>query len=490
EMNNAGVAGGGGVGLRVEGEGGGEGEEKYTRDSQIPTVLRSRFFVTFMLFMGMANAYVMRTNMSVAIVAMVNHTAIRGEQLDNDNDNDTSERQDGEFNWSYKLQGYILACFFYGYVVTQIPFGFLISTYGAKHFLGWGMMLNSIVAFVVPVSARKGGYIALCVARFVQGLGEGPIVPCTHAMLAQWIPPGERSRSGAAVYAGAQFGTIISMPLSGLLATYGFDGGWPSIFYVFGAISTIWCIFFIIFVDESPAKSSGISAAERKHIVESIWSDRPVEAEEEKRAKTPLRSIFTSLPFWGILIAHCGHNYGYETLMTELPTYMAMVMNVKLKENGFLSALPYLAMWATAMLLAFLADYMIKRNVSITATRKIMNSIGQYGPALSLLAVGYLHESLALTVLVFTINMACNGAIYSGFKINHLDLSPRYAGLLIAITNCVANLVGLTAPMIAGHVINDDPSISNWRIVFLVAAVVYLVVGTVYNLLGSGVRRW
>lgn len=30
-----------------------------------------------MLFLGMANAYVMRTNMSVAIVAMVNHTALR-----------------------------------------------------------------------------------------------------------------------------------------------------------------------------------------------------------------------------------------------------------------------------------------------------------------------------------------------------------------------------------------------------------------------------
>lgn len=33
-----------------------------------------------MLFLGMANAYVMRTNMSVAIVAMVNHTALENEQ--------------------------------------------------------------------------------------------------------------------------------------------------------------------------------------------------------------------------------------------------------------------------------------------------------------------------------------------------------------------------------------------------------------------------
>lgn len=42
----------------------------------------TRYFVTFMLFLGMANAYVMRTNMSVAIVAMVNHTAIqKGEEV-------------------------------------------------------------------------------------------------------------------------------------------------------------------------------------------------------------------------------------------------------------------------------------------------------------------------------------------------------------------------------------------------------------------------
>jgi len=36
-----------------------------------------RHIVTFMIFLGMANAYIMRTNMSVAIVAMVNHTAIK-----------------------------------------------------------------------------------------------------------------------------------------------------------------------------------------------------------------------------------------------------------------------------------------------------------------------------------------------------------------------------------------------------------------------------
>lgn len=100
---------------------------------------------------------------------------------------------------------------------------------------------------------------------------QGPIVPCTHAMLAKWIPPNERSRMGAAVYAGAQFGTVISMPLSGLLSAYGFSGGWPSIFYVFGMIGTVWCIAFLMFVSEDPEQCPGIKEQEKKYILSSLW---------------------------------------------------------------------------------------------------------------------------------------------------------------------------------------------------------------------------
>lgn len=41
-----------------------------------------------MLFLGMANAYIMRTNMSVAIVAMVNHSAIVPEDIEYDDECD------------------------------------------------------------------------------------------------------------------------------------------------------------------------------------------------------------------------------------------------------------------------------------------------------------------------------------------------------------------------------------------------------------------
>lgn len=38
-----------------------------------------------------------------------------------------------------------------------------------------------------------------------------------------------------------------------------------------------------------------------------------------------------SAPFWAILVAHMGQNYGYETLMTELPTFMKQVLHFNIK---------------------------------------------------------------------------------------------------------------------------------------------------------------
>lgn len=63
------------------------------------------------------------------------------------------------------------------------------------------------------------------------------------------------------------------MPLSGLLSEYGFAGGWPSIFYVFGAVGTIWCIAFLIMVHEDPESHPRISEDEKKYILSALWGN-------------------------------------------------------------------------------------------------------------------------------------------------------------------------------------------------------------------------
>lgn len=161
------------------------------------------------------------------------------------------------------------------------------------------------------------------------------------------------------------------------------------------------------------------------------------------------------MPAWAILLAHLGQNYGYETLMTELPTYMKQVLRFSIKENGTLSAIPYLAMWLFSIFISWVADWMISSGrFTHTVTRKIMNSIGQYGPAVCLIAASYTGCHRALTVCLLSIGVGLNGGIYSGFKINHLDITPRFAGILMAFTNCSANLAGLLAPIAAGNLID------------------------------------
>lgn len=114
-------------------------------------------------------------------------------------------------------------------------------------------------------------------------------------------------------------------------------------------------------------------------------------------------------------------------------------------------------MWIFSIVISWVADWMISSGrFNHTRTRKVINSIGQYGPAICLIAASYTGCDRITTVLLLTIGMGLNGGIYSGFKINHLDITPRFAGILMALTNCTANLAGLLAPITAGILIEGQ----------------------------------
>lgn len=49
-----------------------------------------------------------------------------------------------------------------------------------------------------------------------------------------------------------------------------------------------------------------------------------------------------------------------------------------------------------------------------TITRKVINSVGQFGPAICLVIASFTGCSRYLTVAVLTIGLGLNGGIYSG----------------------------------------------------------------------------
>ncbi len=61
--------------------------------------------------------------------------------------------------------------------------------------------------------------------------------------------------------AGFTFGTVLSIPLSGVLAD---AFGWESVFYIFGGAAVSFSILWAVFIHESPNEHPRISKVKKK----------------------------------------------------------------------------------------------------------------------------------------------------------------------------------------------------------------------------------
>ncbi|XP_052747681.1 putative inorganic phosphate cotransporter isoform X3 [Galleria mellonella] len=431
-----------------------------------------RHVIAFLLFLAITVSYATRVSMSVAIVAMTS----------------PNDYEYPVFDWEKSIQDTILSSFFWGYIVLQVPAGMLAGRFGGNFLILGGMVCTGIVNLLVPVAAVHGNWIAVCACRIAMGLTQGLLYPCVHGFLGHWAPEAERSRLGTFVYAGAQLGTIIEMMTSSLLSASRW--GWPSVFYVAGISCIAWSAAWVVLGSSTPGTSRWISKEERKYIETNAASN---DIESHKKLSTPWKGIWTSLPFWAILIAHCGQSLGFWTLLTELPSYMSNVLKVNIKDNGLLSALPYLAMYLLSFIFSWLADFLVNRNIiSKVTSRKIFNTIAFWGPAVALLVLSYLPPGhLALAVVILTITVGLNGAHYVGFMLSHLDLSPNFASTLMGITNAVAGIFSIMAPLSVSAVVRDQTEASEWRKVFFISISMYFLGNLFYILFITGdVQKW
>jgi MFS transporter, ACS family, solute carrier family 17 (sodium-dependent inorganic phosphate cotransporter), other len=63
-------------------------------------------------------------------------------------------------------------------------------------------------------------------------------------------------------------------------------------------------------------------------------------------------------------------------------------------------------------------------------------------PACFIVAASYAGCDETLVIILFTLAMGTMGGFYPGMKVNALDLSPNYAGSLMALTNGIGATTG------------------------------------------------
>ncbi len=363
-----------------------------------------------------------------------------------------------EFGWDPAITGTILSAFFVGYLLTQLPGGWLADRFGGKGIIGWAVVWWSFATFMTPFAYTIPLMIA---ARIGLGIGEGVTPPALHSMVARWIPTPELCRVIAFDVTGVYLGIMIAFPLSVWVVSH---WGWPWVFYSFGVLGLVWALLWCILVTSRPEEHPSISAAELAYIQQDLPRVAPLEA-------VPWRLFCSSSAFWALLIGQFCTLWTWYMLLTWMPIYLVKARGFSLEEMGIYAMFPYLAMLLAANGSGWLADSLIHRGVNITLVRKVFQSICFIGSAVCLLLLSS-TTSPQLAVLYLSLGLGSVAAGAAGFLVNHLDIGPRYAGVLMGVANTLGTIAGVLAPVVTGFIVQFTNS---WEPVFYLAAGISLI---------------
>lgn len=78
---------------------------------------------------------------------------------------------------------------------------------------------------------------------------------------------------------------------------------------------------------------------------------------------------------------------------------------------------------------------------------------------IGLIALSFLpSDAKALSVTMFVLVGFAYGATAGGPAVNQIDLSPRYAGIVMAITNSLSAVFSIIGPLTVQFIVTDDVS--------------------------------
>ena len=456
----------------------------------------SMSFVPFFPFPISINSSNMdKVNMSVAIIPMSH-----------------------EYGWSGSQRGLISSAFFWGYALTQVPGGMLANRFHGKNILAAGVALWSVGTALAPLTASYS-LLALCATRLLVGLGEGVAPPSATDVLARTIPKKNRASAVGLVFGGMDIGSVIGLLVAQALI---FKYGWQSVFYIYAGLGGIWQLdwknrgYKILTRIEKRKQEAAISGLETSLDTqlaaaatgiggESTGSstERTSSSSSSSSSSTttttsiPWKSFFTNKHVWAVICAHFCFNWGYYSLLAWLPSFFEGSLGLSLSNSSYLSILPYVCMSGMSAVVGPTADWLIsKKKWSTTTVRKIAQGIAFVIPSFIMLLVSTMIPTtakgaspmLCLQIeALLCIAFACWTCSRAGLYCNHQDLSPKYAGILLGITNTAGALPGIIGVWTVGIILDKTGS---WALgLFLPSVAIQLFGAFIWLRFASGKRQ-
>ncbi|CAF0756582.1 unnamed protein product [Brachionus calyciflorus] len=436
--------------------------------------MSKRYQIAFLSSLGFLISFGIRCNMGVAVVVMVH--------------NQTKIDKHGNvtiipaaFDWGPGTIAALDSSFFWGYLVTQIPGGYLAAKFPANKVFGIALAISALLNCILPAAAKINVGVAMIV-RILQGLVEGVTYPACHGIWRHWAPPLERSRLATISFTGSYAGAVLGMPLSGIMTE---RISWESSFYFYGVVGVIWFVIWWVFSYERPATCPSITEKERIYIEESIGESSSLAT--KMWIKPPWKSFFTSKAVWAIIVANFCRSWSFYLLIIDQAEYFKEALGYNLASVGFAAALPHLTMSIIVPIGGQIADHLRRNYFSTTVVRKLMNCGGFGMEAIFLLVVAYAQNPV-VAIAFLTIAVGFSGFAISGFNVNHLDIAPRYASILMGISNGCGTLAGMLCPIVVESLTMEGTK-EEWSRVFLIASLIHFAGVIFYGLFASGEKQ-
>jgi ACS family D-galactonate transporter-like MFS transporter len=226
------------------------------------------------------------------------------------------------------------------------------------------------------------------------------------------------------------------------------------LFIITGVVGIVWGIAWYFFYRD-PLEHPTVNDAELQYIEEGGGLINR-KNKNSKMAATPfkwndLKEVFSHKKLWGIYLGQFSLGGTMWFFLTWFPTYLVKYRGMNFIKSGFLASVPFLAAFAGILLAGFLSDYMIKKGVSASLSRKIPVVTGLL---LSTAIIGANYVSSPTLIILFM----CIAFFGNGFAsitwVFVSTLAPKHLlGLTGGVFNFIGGLAAVFIPLIIGYLV-------------------------------------
>jgi MFS family permease len=359
-------------------------------------------------------SYVDRTNVSLAMDPTIS-TMMRDLLMDD------------------KMKGEATGIFFIGYLMLQLPGGYLASRWSARKIISIFLVFWGLCATACGLSHT---FRQFEVARFFLGVAESGVFPATLVLLANWFPRSERARANAYWYLCQPLAVAGTAPITaGLLGSC----GWHKMIILEGALPFLWLPIWWFGVRDHPRQASWISTEERDYLETTLRREaadlEPVrKVSFFKRLREP--AIFTMVLLY--FLHNCAA-YGCMTFLTD-----------SFKGRGF-SALQYGILFAVPYAITALVMVVVSWNSDKTGERRMhvaaVYFLSGTSLVLSVLCRKYFWLSYGFLCLAIPGPFSAMGPFWT---IASETLPKSIMALVVGLVNAFGNLGGYAGPYLVG----------------------------------------